>query len=181
MVKKTITYTDFNGEEVTSDLYFNLTKAELVEIELGHKDGLGESIQRIIDSKDGAAIVAEFKKILLMAYGQKSLDGTRFIKNDALREEFESSAAYSEIFMELVTDAEKAAAFIQGVIPEDMTEETMKSVAKLNNDSEKFNDDITDKPETTPRVITDKDIIGFSTDELAIMNSKLASGEWVRG
>ena len=87
MLKKTITYEDFNGEEVSEDFFFHLSKAELVELELSHEGGLSESLQRIVAAQDGKSIIAEFKNILLTSYGQKSADGKRFIKNQQLREE----------------------------------------------------------------------------------------------
>lgn len=130
MLKKTITYVDFNGDEVSEDFYFHLSKAELVELELSYKGGLQEAIKRIIDAEDGKAIIAEFKNIILSSYGQRSDDGRRFIKNQALRDEFESTEAYSTLFMELVTDADKAAEFVRGVIPKDLAEETAKLVEK---------------------------------------------------
>lgn len=129
MLKKTISYTDFNGDDVSEDFYFHLSKAELVELELSYKGGLEAAIKRIVEAEDGKAIIAEFKKIILGSYGQRSEDGRRFIKNQTLRDEFESTEAYSTLFMELVTDAEKAAEFVRGIIPKDLSEETAKVVA----------------------------------------------------
>lgn len=128
MLKKTINYVDFNGEEVSEDFFFHLSKAEIVELEMSHKGGLEKAIQRIVDAEDGKAIIAEFKNIILSSYGQRSEDGRRFIKNQTLREEFESTEAYSTLFMELVTDAEKAAEFVRGIIPQDLAEEAAKVV-----------------------------------------------------
>lgn len=129
MLKKTITYTNFNDEKVSEDFYFHLSKAELVELEMSYEGGLTEQIQRIAKAQDGKAIIAEFKNIILSAYGERSADGRRFIKNQALRDEFESTEAYSTLFMELVTDAEKAAEFVRGVIPNDLAEEAAKVVS----------------------------------------------------
>lgn len=123
MLKKTITYEDFNGETKTEDFFFHLSKAELVELELSHEGGLSASLQRIIDAEDGKGIVQEFKNIILSAYGKKSDDGRRFIKNQQIREEFESTEAYSALFMELVTNTDAAVEFINGVIPAGMAEE----------------------------------------------------------
>lgn len=133
MLKKTITYEDFNGETVSEDFFFHLSKAELIELELSHQGGLSLALERIVAAEDGKSIIAEFKNIILGSYGQKSLDGRRFIKNSQLREEFESSAAYSTLFMELVTEADSAAEFINGIIPAGMAEE----VAKLVENQEK--------------------------------------------
>lgn len=126
MLKKTIKYTDFSGEEVEEDCYFNLSKAELAEMELSQKGGMADYLKEIVASNDGKAIITTFKEILLKSYGKRSDDGRRFIKNQQIREEFESSEAYSTIFMELVTDAEAAAEFINGIVPVGMTEEMAK-------------------------------------------------------
>ena len=117
MLKKTITYTDYNGNERTEDFYFNLTKAELSEMELSVNGGMTELIQQIINTHDNAEIVKIFKKIILASYGEKSTDGKRFIKSDELRTAFEQTEAYSELFMELISDEQKAAVFINGIIP----------------------------------------------------------------
>jgi hypothetical protein len=126
VLKKTIKYKDFNGEEVSEDFLFNLSKAELVELEASHEDGLAEAMTRIVDANDNKAIVAEFKKIILLAYGKKSADGKRFIKNQTLRDEFESTEAYSTLFMELLTDTDAAIVFMNGIIPEGLVEDAEK-------------------------------------------------------
>lgn len=120
MLKKTITYTDYNGAERTEDFYFNLTKAELMEMEMSTTGGLAEMIQRIVAAQDAPAIIKIFKELVLNAYGQKSPDGKRFIKNETLKEEFSQTEAYSQLFMELAMDADAAAKFISGIIPKDI-------------------------------------------------------------
>ena len=120
MLKKTITYTDYNGTERTEDFYFNLTKAELMEMEMSTTGGLAEMIQRIVAAQDAPAIIKIFKELVLNAYGQKSPDGKRFIKNETLKEEFSQTEAYSQLFMELAMDADAAAKFIGGIIPKDI-------------------------------------------------------------
>ena len=117
MIKKTITYTDYNGTERTEDHYFNLTEAELMEMEMSTTGGLAEMIQRIVAAQDTPAIIKIFKDLVLKAYGQKSPDGRRFIKNDDLREEFSQTEAYSKLFMELATNADAAAKFVNGIMP----------------------------------------------------------------
>lgn len=117
MLKKTITYEDYNGVERTEDFYFNLTKAEIMEMEMGTSGGMAEMIQRIVKAQDAPAIIKIFKDLVLKAYGQKSPDGKRFIKSDELREEFVQTEAYSQIFMELATDADAAAKFVNGIMP----------------------------------------------------------------
>ena len=128
MLKKTITYTDFNGEEVKEDFFFHLSKAELVELEMSHEGGLAAAMERIVAADDKGAIILEFKRIILMSYGKKSLDGKRFIKNATMREEFESSEAYSTLFMELVTVTDSAIEFMNGIIPAGMAEEAAETV-----------------------------------------------------
>lgn len=119
MLKKTVTYTDYNGVERTESFYFNLTKAEIVEMELGVDGGWTARMQKIIDSKDGPTIMREFKKLIMMSYGEKSEDGKRFIKSKELSEKFIQTEAYNTIFMEIVTDSKAAAEFANGILPED--------------------------------------------------------------
>lgn len=117
MLKKTFTYTDYNGVERTEDHYFNLSKAELMEMELSTTGGLAEMINKIIAAQDAPAIVKIFKELVLKAYGQKSDDGRRFIKSKELSDSFAQTEAYSQLFMELATDADAAAAFVNGIVP----------------------------------------------------------------
>lgn len=117
MLKKTITYTDYNDVERTEDFYFNLTKAEILEMELSTEGGLEKKVKEIVLSQDGEKITALFKTIILKSYGEKSSDGRRFIKNDTMREEFTQTEAYNLLFTELATNAEAAAAFVNGIIP----------------------------------------------------------------
>lgn len=131
MLKKTITYTDYNGTERTEDHYFNLNKAELMEMEMSTTGGLAEMIQRIVAAQDAPAIIKIFKELILSAYGQKSPDGKRFIKTQDLRDEFAQTEAYSQLFMELATDADAAAKFISGIIPNDIDLNDPKLAGKL--------------------------------------------------
>lgn len=121
MIKKTITYVDYNGTERSEDFYFNLSKAELMEMEMGTKGGLTEELQRIINAQDTPEIIKVFKGLLLKSYGQKSPDGKRFIKSAELSEEFEQTEAYSQLFMELATDDKKASDFVNGIMPSDIS------------------------------------------------------------
>lgn len=123
MLKKTITFKDFNDEEVSEDHYFHLSKAELIELEMSVHGGFSDWMKAVVAAEDGTTIMTEFKKIILSSYGVRSEDGRRFIKNQDLREMFESSEAYSSLFVELVTDADAAAEFISGIIPTDMAKE----------------------------------------------------------
>lgn len=122
MFKKTITYIDFNGNERTEDFYFHLSKAELAEMDLSKAGGFQAYIERIIAAEDRETMVAIFKDIILKTYGEKDETGKRFIKSEDLSTAFSQTPAYSELFMELVSDSDAAAAFINGVVPEDIRE-----------------------------------------------------------
>lgn len=170
MLKKTITYQDFNNDSVTEDFYFHMSKAELVELELSYQGGLTEQLKRIMDAQDGQAIIAEFKKIILGSYGQRSPDGKRFIKTQTLREEFESTEAYSTLFMELVTDAQKAAEFVQGIIPADLAEEAAKVAGPVA---------VPDPEPSEPRKVTQAEMVAMPAEELVKVQQQLNSGEAV--
>lgn len=118
MIKKVITYVDYNGKERTEAFYFNLTKAELTEMELTTNGGLADHIQRIVDAQDSKQLIELFKSMLLLSYGEKSPDGKRFIKNQELRDGFSQTEAYSQLYMDLVTNTELAIEFVNGIIPE---------------------------------------------------------------
>lgn len=124
MLSKNIKYTDYNGVEREEKFLFNLSKAELMEMEMGTAGGLAESIRHIIETQDGSLIMKTFKDLILKAYGEKSADGKRFIKvNDAgvpLSVAFSQTEAYSELFMELATDSMAAAKFVEGIVPNDI-------------------------------------------------------------
>lgn len=117
MLKKTINYTDHNGVERTKDCYFNLNEVELIEMETGVDGGLSEMLRGIIDSKDQGALIRFFKDLTLRSYGIKSADGETFDKSDKIKHDFECSAVYPVLFMELATDADAAAAFVNGIVP----------------------------------------------------------------
>lgn len=127
MLKKTITYTDYNDTARTEDFYFNLTKAELTEMELGVDGGLAEMIRNIVAAKDTPSLIKIFKDLVLRAYGVKSADGKRFIKSEELKTEFSQTEAYSQLFMELATDADAASVFVNGIVPADVREASKNS------------------------------------------------------
>ena len=122
MVVKKIKYADFNGVEREEEFMFNLTEAEITEMELTTDGGLSDSIKKIIAAQDTPQIIDTFKMLLLKSYGQKSADGRRFIKSEELSKEFTQTNAYSQLFMELAYDDNAAIAFINGIIPESMRE-----------------------------------------------------------
>lgn len=117
MFKRTETYTDYNGVERTEDFYFNLTESELVEMEIGTAGGLAETVRALIASKDVKTVIAIFKDLVFKAYGEKSPDGKRFVKSYEISKAFSETEAYNQIFMDLATNADAAAAFINGIIP----------------------------------------------------------------
>ena len=123
MLKKRITYTDYNGEERTEDFYFNLSKAEIMEMEMGVTGGLTELIKKVMATKDVPSVMKIFKDLILKAYGEKSADGKRFMKSEELSREFSQTEAYSILFMELATNADEAAKFVNGIIPADLAKQ----------------------------------------------------------
>jgi len=119
MLKKNITYIDYNDTERTEDFYFNLTKSEVMEMEMSTTGGLANSITNIIAAKDTPSIIKIFKDLILKSYGEKSPDGKRFIKSDELSTAFSQTNAFSNLFMELATEDVKAADFVNGIIPQE--------------------------------------------------------------
>ncbi len=117
MLRKTVTYTDYDGNVRTEDFFFNLNKAEVTEMELSVDGGMEKMLKKIIDSRDGKRIIEVFKDIVLRAYGEKSPDGRRFIKSPEMQEAFSQTEAYVNIFMELATDAKAASDFVSGILP----------------------------------------------------------------
>lgn len=117
MLKKTIKYTDYNGNERSEDFYFNLSQAEITEMELSENGGLTRILEKIIAEQDSRRIVEIFKDLVLKAYGEKSNDGRRFVKNQEIRDSFSQTEAYSVLFMELATDTNAATEFVNGIMP----------------------------------------------------------------
>ena len=129
MLKKIITYTDYNGVERTEPFYFNLSKAELMEMELGVTGGMTEMLNKIINAKDGPSLMKTFKEMIMKAYGVKSDDGKRLIKSEELSIAFTQTEAYSVLFMELITDDKAAADFVNGIIPNEIQAEVAAQTA----------------------------------------------------
>ena len=165
MFKYEIPYVDYNGMERKEMAYFNLSKAELTEMELSTQAGVEEMIRMLIATKDNAKIMQIFKDLILKSYGIKSEDGTRFIKSKELREAFEQSNAYSELFMEMITNPDVQAAFINGVIsgvnaPNMSEEDAIAKLKELGYDTSRIETSLKsqdenkvvpiDKAETTP-------------------------------
>ena len=130
MLKKIITYTDYNGVERTEPFYFNLSKAELMEMELGVTGGMTEMLDKIIAAKDAPSLMKTFKEMIMKAYGVKSDDGKRLIKSEELSIAFTQTEAYSVLFMELITDDKAAADFVNGIIPTEIQTEVAAQTAQ---------------------------------------------------
>ena len=133
MLKKSIKYTDYNGVERSEDFYFNLSKAEVIEMETTTAGGYANMLENIIKAQDLPSIVSIFKELVLKAYGQKSPDGKRFIKSEELSTEFSQTEAYTNIFMELAMDADAASKFVNGIIPADLDKIVADKPALVTN------------------------------------------------
>ena len=132
MLRKTVHYTDFNGDEAEEVLYFNLSMPELLEMNNSAPAGLKERVNTMIEETDGQAILKTITDLIYKAYGKKSEDGKKFIKSDALSDDFFQSAAYEALFEELLTDENAAAAFVNGIVPKKVKDE----IAKMQNSQE---------------------------------------------
>lgn len=130
MLKKRITYTDFDGVERTEEFYFNLTEQELVEWNLMTAGGVEGFLKAAVDAKRNSQLAELFKKLIMMAYGVKSADGRKFEKNDAVREDFASTQAFSDLYIELISDADKASEFFNGIMPKKVQQQAALTVAK---------------------------------------------------
>ena len=144
MIAKTIKYKDYNGENREEKFYFNLSKAEVTEMELSTEGGLAEKIQAIINANNTPEIIKLYKELILKAYGEKTADGRRFRKVDdeghRLSIAFSETEAYSTLFMELANDDVKAAEFVNGIMPVDLNQEEInKEVNKLKNQNDTIN------------------------------------------
>ena len=122
MIKKTVTYTDFDGNERTEDFYFHFTEQELTEWELSVDGGLSGVLQRIIQSKDNRKIIEIFKDLLIKSYGEKTPDGRGFIKNEEILNKFKYTQAFSDLYMELATNDKAASEFVNGIMPAGLME-----------------------------------------------------------
>lgn len=132
MIKKTISYTDYNGNERTENFYFHLTKAEVARMEMSTKGGMSEMINRIVAAQDTPSLIAIFEEMIQKSYGVKTPDGRGFVKRKEDLESFMSTEAYSQLFMELVTDADAAAKFLNGIFPPDVDNKPVLDAASNN-------------------------------------------------
>lgn len=131
MLRKTITYTDYNGETRTEDFYFNLNKAEIIDwLTTSGNYTLDVVVDHLVKTRNTKEIVNIFKDLIYRSYGEKSLDGRRFIKSTEVKDGFIETEAYSVLFTELITDSSKAAEFFNAIIPADLAEEVEKAMAE---------------------------------------------------
>lgn len=165
MLKKTIKYKNFNDEEVSEDFYFNLSKADIIDLEINHPGGYSEHLTAVVRLQDNAKIMAEFKNLMKLSFGERSEDGTRFIKSDLAWIEFTSSNAYSELIMELLTDADAASQFMNGIIPENFAADMEKIAAKQEAAD----------PPAEPKWLDHAEAVEMDGDEL---QSGLATGRY---
>lgn len=131
MIKKTIEYTDFDDNVRVEDFYFNLTKDELILFGTKYPEGLEEKIDRLVKSDDIHEIYDIFRTIILESYGEKSEDGKRFIKSEEMSKAFSQTNAFSELIMELISEADYAAKFIEEILPKDLRDQ-VKTEELLN-------------------------------------------------
>lgn len=120
MIKWPIEYTTYDGEKIKEDFYFHLNKAELTKMQFDVNGAYSQYIERIQNERDLKALGEEYSKLILNSYGKKSDDGKIFRKSKELRDDFECSEAYSVLYMELLSDADKAAKFARGILPTDL-------------------------------------------------------------
>ena len=120
MIKWTITFHDYNDNPITEDFYFGMNKAELTKMQFDANGAYVNYLERISNERDLKRLGEEFRKYILMSYGRKSDDGRFFRKSQEMRDDFEQSDAYSELFMELISDSEKASKFFTGILPKDL-------------------------------------------------------------
>lgn len=138
MLKKTVTYKNiFTDEDETKDLYFHLSKAELIEMELSVKGGLEDQLKEIISTEEISIIYPEFKKWVLLAYGERSSDGKTFIKSEEISQAFTQTEAYSEFLLWLMSDTSSLIEFINGIVPGGLTEDQISEAKKLVEGDEK--------------------------------------------
>lgn len=120
MYRTDVTYENFDGEQVTETCYFNLTKAEMLQLQLQYPEGYQVYLQRLVDDNNRKAMIDEFKHILSMSYGERSADGRKFIKSEEISNAFMASEAYSELFIKLVSEEGYAEKFMSAVMPKDI-------------------------------------------------------------
>ena len=136
MLKKTITYNGFAGKEYTEDFWFGLTKGDLIEMEVATPGGMQSYLERIRQTQDIRGVLEMFKNLIMTSYGQKSPDGKRFVRSKALSEEFAQTEAYDNLLMEIFSDENAAAAFVKGILPQDIAAQAEAQLATMEKNGE---------------------------------------------
>ena len=133
MLKETIKYVDFNDLEREEDFYFNLTRTELIRMEMDKNGSLTGLIMKITKANDMPDIFEAMEKLILKAYGEKSVDGRFFNKSEEISNNFMNSPAYDKLFEKLTTDANYTYKFLIGILPKDLAEQarTNPEILKL--------------------------------------------------
>lgn len=174
MLKKEITYEDpFTNEEVTQTFYFNLTKAEITEWEFSVDGGLQQYLTAIVENENGKEIMAAMKELILKSHGKR--EGSNFIKNERIREEFESSEPYSALFWELCTDADAASKFMNAIVPKDMANQDELAFDRPNLTQVPKPVEPTVLEREEAKILTRKELIEMDHQEL---QSGLAEGRY---
>lgn len=175
MLKKTIEYEDFNGNLVTEDKYFNLTDAELMELELSYKGGLSKYLQELLENEDTLGIMNFIKKLVFISYGKRSEDGKRFIKDEKYTQEFFQTDAYSKLLMDLLTDQYAGAKFINGLVSNSrkMSDEELKKVLEENVKAlEAKNENENDSEEVAIENNSEEETVKSISEEVAVDNKE---------
>lgn len=135
MIKKTIEYTDYEGNERKETFYFNLTKTELLELEVSEAGGFTKMIERIQEARDAKTVLEVLKEIVHKSYGVKSPDGKKFVKSDELSTGFEQTEAYDQLMMDMIENPEKASAFFNGLLPKDLEQQVDKYIKEHKDEN----------------------------------------------
>jgi hypothetical protein len=176
VLKKTVTYTNFDGDQVVEDIYFHLTQAEIVKLEVSEHGGLSDALKRLSVTQDGKEIMAIFERIVSAAYGIR--EGGRFKKTDEIRQEFLASEAYSAFFMELIFSTEAQIEFVRGVVPGEVTEDAIQQ-AGLITAEKKEEPALREVPKPEPRHISRAEFLETPAEEMDELGRQLGAGEVV--
>lgn len=130
MLKRPITYEDFDGNTITEDFYFNLTKPEMLELDASYKPDIANAFKTAVQEEDRETLLNIFKDLILRSYGVRSADGKRFIKEPEITKEFTQTNAYATLYIELLQDSDLASAFFIGISPSDLAEQLKKEDLK---------------------------------------------------
>lgn len=167
MLKKTLTFTTLDGEEVTEEVYFHLSEAEIIKLQMSKKGGVHAYVNQILAEEDGQKIIDFFEDIIRMSIGRRSADGRKFVKNDEIADDFMNSMGYSDFFMELVTNEKIAASFVTSLLPKERMDAITKKMELVENAGEGTDEE---KPDYMKegRNPTSQELVAMSTDEAQV-------------